>query len=99
MGSRDDVIVGTDVRFALRTVMATRGSSGGEYSETTDSQGDLSLSCSVSPFESEISSEEETGGALEPYQFEPVASSSGGASDAESVASDGDNGRLESTDW
>ena len=69
-----------------------------EQSVTSDS-GDLSLSCSVSSFESEESEVSEVEGDLEtvePYQSEPVASDSSAESEDDDS---GDEERLHSRDW
>ena len=66
--------------------------------------GDLSLSCSVSSFESkesEVSELEDDLATIEPYQFEMLASSdSSSESDTEPEHDDsGDKDRLHNTDW
>ena len=65
-------------------------------SQSSDNQSDLSLSYSSSPFESHHSDEEPAEGTIEPYLYEPSASSS-----EESVDSDNseDLSRLNNTDW
>ena len=64
----------------------------------------LSLSCSVSSVESEesyVSELEEDLKTVEPYQFEPVASSDSSAEPDTEVEDDdsGDEERLRSTNW
>ena len=61
-----------------------------------DSQSDFSLSCSVSALDSDSSNEEEAEGIIEPYQYEPGASSS---DEAGADSSDDDPDRLQNTAW
>ena len=65
-------------------------------SDNSSDSGDLSLSCSFSPVESDQSdvSEVEDGlQTIEPYQFEPVASESDSHTEPEAVVvDDGDPG-------
>ena len=89
---RDDL---SDRRLSDSQDRSSVDSSG---SQSSDNQSDLSLSCSSSPFEGhgDETDEEEAEGTIEPYLYEPLASSSG-----ESVDSDDseDLSRLNSTDW
>ena len=74
-----------------------------ESSTSLSSAGDLSLTCSFSPLESEESAGEESEdafgtGTVEPYAYEPVASDSSESVDSHDSDSDDDE-RLQNTDW
>ena len=90
-----DVIAGSGVSLCSCSTGATienNSSNGG----STDSQSELSLSCSVSAFYSDSSNEEEAEGIIEPYQYEPGASLS---DEVGADSSDDDPDRLQNTDW
>ena len=69
-------------------------------SDSSNNAGDLSLFCSVSSIESQVSEVEGDLEIVEPYLFEPVASDSPAESDTE-VQDDnsGDEERFCSRDW
>ena len=73
-------------------------------SDRSSDSSDLCLSCSVSSVENQESELSEVEGDLkmvEPYQFEPVASSESSAQSDTGVDDDdsGDEERLRSRDW
>ena len=75
--------------------MATGGTS-----DSSDGSSEMSLSCSFSSFEgvdldSEVEGGDGLGGVVEPYQYEPNATSS----ESDESESDRDDGRLHDTDW